>query len=171
MYKSEISNTKWLIYAILADVGWLSFFVALLMCFIKTPEILESGAVVTLLVIDILSAALMLCGIVELMGEHRKKLDRVLSGKQLFQEASCFAKPFALYQSCSPKPFSKPRRPCIFKASGVFCFLHIGDLFVGALKTIFIEIVILVLVQLNFLLSEPGSFPDGGVEAGEGGEG
>jgi hypothetical protein len=53
MYKSEISNAKWLVYAIL------------------------------LLMLDLLSAVLMLRGILELIGERVEKLDRVLSGKQL----------------------------------------------------------------------------------------
>jgi hypothetical protein len=35
MYKSEISNTKWLVYAILADVGWIAFLAALWLCFAK----------------------------------------------------------------------------------------------------------------------------------------
>jgi hypothetical protein len=83
MYKSEISNAKWIIYDILGNIGWISFLVALSLCFIKKPEILERGVVVMLLMLDLLSAVLMLRGILELIGERVKKLDRVLSGKQL----------------------------------------------------------------------------------------
>jgi hypothetical protein len=83
MYKSELGNAKWITCALLADIGWLSFFAALSLCLVKKPEIMENKMVVTLLVMDLFSAALMLQGIVALMCEHLKKLDRVLTGKQL----------------------------------------------------------------------------------------
>jgi hypothetical protein len=83
MYRSEISNAKWLVYAILADIGWITFLVAFSLCFIKMPEIFEDQMIVMLLMLDLLSAALTLCGILELIGEHVEKLDRVLSGKRL----------------------------------------------------------------------------------------
>jgi hypothetical protein len=49
MYKSEISNAKWILCALLADIGWLSFFVVLPLCLVKKPEIVENKMVVTLL--------------------------------------------------------------------------------------------------------------------------
>jgi hypothetical protein len=83
MYKSEISNTKWVTYAIFADIGWISFLAALFLCFIKMPDIFGNKMIVMLLMMDLLGAALMLCGIWELISEHLQKLDRVLSGKRL----------------------------------------------------------------------------------------
>jgi hypothetical protein len=35
MYKSEISNAKWLAYAILGDIGWITFLAACSLCFLK----------------------------------------------------------------------------------------------------------------------------------------
>jgi hypothetical protein len=46
-------------------------------------ELVIFCAVFLALVMDLFSAALMFQGIVELMSEHLKKLDRVLTGKQL----------------------------------------------------------------------------------------
>jgi hypothetical protein len=83
MYKSEISNAKWMAYALLANVGWISFLIALSLCFITMPEIFKNRAIVMLLLMNLLSAALMICGILELIGEHAQKLNRVLSGKCL----------------------------------------------------------------------------------------
>jgi hypothetical protein len=83
MYKSEISNAKWMVYDIFGNIGWISFLVALSLCFLKLPEIFEDQMIVMLLMMDMLSAVLMLCGILELIGERVEKLGRVLSGKQL----------------------------------------------------------------------------------------
>jgi hypothetical protein len=83
MYKSEISNQKWMTYAIWGNIGWISFLAALSLCFIKMPEIFEEKMIVMLLMMDLLSAALMLCGIWELISERLQKLARVLSGKRL----------------------------------------------------------------------------------------
>jgi multidrug transporter EmrE-like cation transporter len=134
MYKSEISRAKWIAYALLADVGWLSFFVALLMCFIKTPEILESGSVVTLLITDILGALLMLSGIMELMSEHRQKLSRILSGKQLAYGFGALTVGGALGTLCSVIALAVAVRNIMFGAAylialsvgGLLCSLFSG---------------------------------------------
>jgi hypothetical protein len=83
MYQSEISDRKWAVCALLADVGWLSFFAALSLCFGRTPSIVENRMIAALLGVDLLGAVLMLCGIVELIGERLKKATRVLSQRQL----------------------------------------------------------------------------------------
>jgi hypothetical protein len=101
MYKSEISNAKWIIYDILGNIGWISFLVALSLCFIKMPEIFEEKRIVMLLMLDLLSAVLMLRGILELIGERVEKLDRVLSGKQLARGFGALTVGGALGMLCS----------------------------------------------------------------------
>jgi hypothetical protein len=130
MYKSEISRAKWIAYDLLADVGWLSFFVALLMCFIKTPEILESGSVVTLLITDILGALLMLSGIIELMSEHRKKLSRILSKKQLAYGFGALTVGGALGTLCSVIALAVAVRNIMFGAAYLIA-LSVGGLLCG----------------------------------------
>lgn len=85
MYESKISNARWIAYDLPGNVGWISFLAALVMCLIKKPEILESKFIVTLLFLDLLSAAAMVVAIAELISERIQKLDRVLPKKRLYR--------------------------------------------------------------------------------------
>ena len=85
IYKTEISNIRWLAYDVPGNVGWILYFVCLLLCFVKRPAFMDIPLVLISLVIGILPAISMLVGIVELISERILKLDRVLPKKRLYR--------------------------------------------------------------------------------------
>lgn len=85
MYESKISNAKWIAYDLPGNVGWMMFLVGLVLCFTKKPEITEDKVIFGLLLLDILCAAALLVGIVELISERIQKLDRILPQKRLYR--------------------------------------------------------------------------------------
>lgn len=85
MYESKISNAKWIAYDLPGNIGWISFLTALLLCFLKKPELMSDGFMALLLILDSLCAAVMLVGIGELISERIQRLDRVLPKKRLYR--------------------------------------------------------------------------------------
>ena len=85
MYKTNISVLKWIIYDIFGNVGWLSYYVVLLICFIKKPEFMKYNVLMVIIIIGIVPAILMLIGIVELINERIHKLDFILPKKRVYR--------------------------------------------------------------------------------------
>lgn len=85
MYESKISDAKWIAYDLPGNVGWITFLAGLALCFIKKPEIMGNKVIVVLLLFDLLCAAVMIIGIVELVSERIQKLDRILPKKRLYR--------------------------------------------------------------------------------------
>lgn len=85
MYESKISDAKWIAYDIPGNVGWITFFAGLILCFIKKPAIIENKIVFLLILLDLLCAIAMIIGIAELISERIHKLDRVLPKKRLYR--------------------------------------------------------------------------------------
>lgn len=85
MYESKISDAKWIAYDLPGNLGWIMFLVGIVLCFIKRPEIMGDRVIFVFLLLDLLCAAAMLVGIVELISERIQRLDRVLPQKRLYR--------------------------------------------------------------------------------------
>lgn len=85
MYESKISNAKWIAYDLPGNVGWIMFLVGLVLCFTKKSEITGDKIILVLLLLDLICAAAMIVGIVELISERIQKLDRILPKKRLYR--------------------------------------------------------------------------------------
>lgn len=85
MYETKISDVKWIAYDLPGNAGWISFLVGLILCFTKRPEIIEDNVIFGFLLSDVVCAAVMIIGIVELISERIHRLDRVLPKKRLYR--------------------------------------------------------------------------------------
>lgn len=85
MYESKISTARWIAFDIPGNAGWIAFAVGLAQCFAKWPEIMEDRGIFVLLLLDLLCAAAMAVGLVELLCERVRRLDRVLPKKRLYR--------------------------------------------------------------------------------------
>lgn len=85
MYESKISDAKWIAYDLPGNVGWIAFLVGLVLCVTKRPEIIGDSVIFLLLLFDVVCAAAMVVGIVELISERIQKLDRVLPKQRLYR--------------------------------------------------------------------------------------
>lgn len=85
IYESHISTTKWLVYDVPGNVGWIMYLVCLIQCFVKRPEYMEVPLVLISLVIGILPAIAMAVGIVELISERILKPDQILPKERLYR--------------------------------------------------------------------------------------
>ena len=77
LYESKISTSKWWVYDIFGNAGWIIYFICVWKRIIKSLDIYT--------IISILPAILMLIGIVELISERIVKLDFVLPKIRLFR--------------------------------------------------------------------------------------
>lgn len=85
MYESKISNAKWIACDLPGNVGWIMFLVGLVLCFTQQLEITGDKIIMVLLLFDLLCAATMIVGIIELVSERIQKLDRILPKKRLYR--------------------------------------------------------------------------------------
>ncbi|MCM1321824.1 MAG: hypothetical protein NC041_10090 [Bacteroides sp.] len=74
MYRSQISNKKWMAYDIPGNVGWITFLAGLVLCAVKRSEILENGVIFALLVLDALCGLAMAADIAGLILREYKKM-------------------------------------------------------------------------------------------------
>lgn len=85
MYESKISDARWIAYDLPGNAGWIAFLAGLVMCLIRRPGITGDRVIRALLLLDGLCAAVMIVGIVELIGERLQKLDRILPKERLYR--------------------------------------------------------------------------------------
>lgn len=79
LYETKISDAKWIAYDIPANVGWIAYFVCVILAFCKY----EGNMVLN--IICAIPAAFMLLGLCELIGERILKLDRILPKSRLLR--------------------------------------------------------------------------------------
>ena len=41
MYKTDITPTRWIVYDIFGNVGWIAYYVVLVKCFAEKPEFMQ----------------------------------------------------------------------------------------------------------------------------------
>ena len=75
LYETKISDARWWAYDLPGNIGWIVWFVCLVLC-------LKQGVTVYS-ILSIVPAMFMLIGIVELISERIAKLDRVLPKNRL----------------------------------------------------------------------------------------
>ena len=85
IYKSEISDARWLIYDIPGNIGWILYLVCLIRCFLTQPEYMETPLMKITLTVGFLPAIAMAVGIIELISERILKLDRILPKVRLYR--------------------------------------------------------------------------------------
>ena len=85
IYESHISTTRWLVYDVPGNVGWILYIACLIQCFMKWPAFMQTPLVRIGLVVGILPALAMAVGIIELISERILKLDRILPKKRLYR--------------------------------------------------------------------------------------
>ncbi|MBR1812110.1 MAG: hypothetical protein IJ766_10780 [Clostridia bacterium] len=85
VYESDISDARWIAYDLPGNVGWILYFVGVILVFVKRPVFMESQIMLPLMVVASIPALLMAVGIVELISERIKKLDRILPRVRLLR--------------------------------------------------------------------------------------
>lgn len=83
MYESQISNKNRLILGLLSDIGWILFFTAIVLYMTSGADGLGTVAVSAFFLLTLLSAVIVLIGIVALIVQRVKKLSRRISRRQL----------------------------------------------------------------------------------------
>ncbi len=83
LYETRISDGRWIAYDLPGNVGWITYFVVLILCFIKRLEFMRFSVMRGIVIAAILPALLMLIGIVELIHERIKNQDRILPRLQV----------------------------------------------------------------------------------------
>lgn len=78
-YETKISDRKWIVFDILGNIGWIAYYVCLVLAFVKYGDNL------VLNIISVIPAAFILLGLCELISERIAKLDRVLSRARLLR--------------------------------------------------------------------------------------
>ena len=78
LYKSDISTARWIAYNLPGNVGWILYFVGLILSFVDSPDYMSDKLISGLGAVSIIPALLMLVGIIELISERIHKLDWTL---------------------------------------------------------------------------------------------
>lgn len=87
MYESKISNKKWWVFGLLSDIGWIAFYIGLILYVVKIGIPLSFTGL--LYIILLACGILILRGIVEIIDERKHKLDRLLPKKRLLRGFGC----------------------------------------------------------------------------------
>ena len=77
IYKTTISDARWIAYDIPGNIGWIIWVVCTVICLIRKADIYS--------IISIIPAAFMLIGVIELISERIVKLDRILPKARLYR--------------------------------------------------------------------------------------
>lgn len=85
MYKTDITPTRWIVYDIFGNVGWIAYYVVLVKCFAEKPEFMQYWGLAAVAVLAIIPALLMLVGLVELISERIQKLDYILPKARVYR--------------------------------------------------------------------------------------
>ena len=97
MYKTDITPTRWIVYDIFGNVGWIAYYVVLVKCFAEKPEFMQYWGLAALAlawtplapaavaVLATIPALLMLVGLVELISERIQKLDYILPKARVYR--------------------------------------------------------------------------------------
>lgn len=107
MYKTDITPTRWIVYDIFGNVGWIAYYVVLVKCFAEKPEFMQYWGLAAVAVLAIIPALLMLVGLVELISERIQKLDYVLPKARVYRGFGALslggitARPLRLSASCT----------------------------------------------------------------------
>ena len=85
MYESKIGDARWIAYDLPGNAGWIAFLAGLILCAVKRPEITGNNAISAFLILNLLCAAAMVVGVIELISERIQKLDRAAPRRRLYR--------------------------------------------------------------------------------------
>ena len=77
IYKTTISDARWIAYDIPGNIGWIIWIICTVICLAQGAGIYS--------IISIISSVFMLIGVFELISERIAKLDRILSKARLYR--------------------------------------------------------------------------------------
>lgn len=84
-YETKITDLRWIAYDIPGNIGWIAYFVGIILCFVRKPDFMQYWEMEIIVLLSVIPAVFMLAGIVELISERIHKLDRVLPKKRLLR--------------------------------------------------------------------------------------
>ena len=77
IYKTAISDARWIAYDIPGNTGWIIWIICTVICLARGAGIYS--------IISLIPAVFMLIGVIELISERIAKLDRILSKARLYR--------------------------------------------------------------------------------------
>ena len=77
IYKTTISDARWIAYDIPGNIGWIIWIVCTVLCLVREAGIYS--------IISVITAVFMLTGVIELISERISKLDRILPKARLLR--------------------------------------------------------------------------------------
>lgn len=85
MYKTDITDKEWWVYDILGNLGWIAYYVGLVLLIVKRTDLVKGTLFTVFVVLEVICAVGILVGIAELINERINKLDRVLPKIRLYR--------------------------------------------------------------------------------------
>lgn len=85
LFETKITDLRWMAYDIPGNIGWIAYFAGVILCFVGKPDFMQYGEMKSIVIFSVIPAVLMLVGIIELISERIRKLDRVLPKKRLLR--------------------------------------------------------------------------------------
>jgi len=86
MYELTITDKQWWCYDVLGNIGWIVYYIGLILCFVKYPAYMRNKDIFTLVIWGGLSCAgIIFIGLVELIIERVRGISRVLSKARLYR--------------------------------------------------------------------------------------
>lgn len=84
LYRTEITDKRWIVYDILGNLGWIMYLAGLIFCCVK-EQCMQNKMILAVIVLAVIPAVAMIVGIIELVNERINKLDRLLPKKRLLR--------------------------------------------------------------------------------------
>lgn len=85
IYETKITDFRWIAYDIPGNIGWIAYFVGVILCFVRKPDFMQDLGMKIIVILSVVPAVFMAVGIIELISERIDKLDRVLPRKRLLR--------------------------------------------------------------------------------------
>lgn len=126
LYKTTISNIRWIAYDIPGNIGWITYIV----CLIKGRKLSTIKRVS-----EIIPGILMIIGVIELISERIAGLDRILSKARLYRGFGMLTFGGLAGMATSVRgAMEKEKRSGFMFGGGLLCAVFAGLLFQGYKK-------------------------------------
>ena len=126
LYKTTISNIRWIAYDIPGNIGWITYIV----CLIKGRELSTIKRVS-----EIIPGIIMIIGVIELISERIAGLDRILSKARLYRGFGMFTFGGLAGMAITVRgAMEKEKRSGFMFGGGLLCAVFAGLLFQGYKK-------------------------------------
>lgn len=127
LYKTEISDVRWMAYDIPGNIGWIAYLVCVFRALREKRDAYNFASA--------FPGVLMLIGVGELISERIAGLDRILSGKRLYRGFGALTASGLLGIPMAIAGFRRnKKRAAAMLAGSVLCTTFAGLLFAGYKK-------------------------------------